>query len=438
MLLDQPLELPCGAQIKNRIAKSAMTEGLANFEGIPTDSLTRLYSIWGLGGAGLLLSGNIMVDRGHLERPGNVILEEPLCPSTETAVKAWTDAGRCQGAHVWAQISHLGRQTLKIVNAKPKAPSAVPLKLPGGEFGRPIELSIQEIEQIIEKFARCALIAKRGGFTGVQIHAAHGYLLSQFLSPRSNLRDDRYGGSLVNRARALIEVVSSTRRAVGKDFPVAVKLNSSDFQRGGFSFEECIQVVSWLGLEGIDLVEISGGNYEQPKLLGISGLESEFEPFVSGDKRKKEAYFADFATAIREKISVPLMVTGGFRRREMMCQAIKSGSVDLIGLARPMCVMTDAPNRLLEGLTELPRFEDTLSLLPSWLNSLDHFKIFRAINGFAVQYWYYAQLEALGFSGEADSNITVFEAAKNVLKAQKIYAAKNRKVSKKIGLVDAK
>ena len=195
-----------------------MTEGLANLEGIPTDSLTRLCSSWGLGGAELLLSRNIMVDREHLERPGDGVLDEPFGTSTETALKAWTDAGRCQGAQVWAQISHSGRQTLKIVNAKPKAPSNVPLKLPGGEFDQHIELSIQEIEQIIEKFACCALIAKRGGFTGVQIHAAHGYLLSQFLSPRSNLRNDRYGGWLVNRAPALMEVVSSTRRAVGERF----------------------------------------------------------------------------------------------------------------------------------------------------------------------------------------------------------------------------
>ncbi len=429
MLLSQSIELPCGIQIKNRIAKSAMTEGLASFEGNPTDALARLYRIWGSGGAGLLLSGNIMVDRDHLERPGNVVLDGPISEVMKSALLNWSEAGRCQGAQFWAQISHSGRQTLKIVNATPKAPSPVPVKLPGGEFGRPVELSIDEVEQVIEKFATCASKAKGGGFTGVQIHAAHGYLLSQFLSPRSNRRNDRYGGSLINRARALIEVVSSTRRTVGKDFPVAVKLNSSDFQRGGFSFEECLKVVSWLESEGIDLIEISGGNYEQPKLLGISGLESEDEPFVPRAKRMKEAYFADFATAIREKTSVPLMVTGGFRRREMMCQVIENGSVDIIGLARPMCVMTDAPHRLLEGLNELPRLEDTLSLLPSWLKVLDQFKLFRAINGFAVQYWYYAQLEALGLTGEVDSGISVLSAARNVLKEQKIYAAKNRKVS---------
>ncbi len=177
------------------------------------------------------------------------------------------------------------------------------------------------------------------------------------------------------------------------------------------------------------MIEISGGNYEQPKLLGISGLESEFEPFVSRAKRVKAAYFAGFAASIRQKISVPLMVTGGFRRREMMCQALESGSVDIIGLARPMCVMTDAPNRLLEGLEELPRSEDSLSLFPSGLKILDHFKLFRAINGFVVQYWYYAQLEALGRTGEVDSGISVFSAARNVLQEQKIYAAKNRKAS---------
>ena len=432
MPLNQSIELPCGIQIKNRIAKSAMTEGLASLEGIPTDSLARLYGIWGSGGAGLLLSGNIMVDKSHLERPGNVIFDGPVSQTANSAILAWTDAGQCQGAQVWAQISHSGRQTLKIVNAKPKAPSAVPLKLPGGDFGRPIELSIHEIEKIIEKFVSCAITAKKGGFTGVQIHAAHGYLLSQFLSPRSNLRTDKYGGPLINRARALIEVVSETRRAVGRDFPVSVKLNSSDFQRGGFSFEECLQVVSWLESEGIDLIEISGGNYEQPKLLGIAGMESEIEPYVPRIQRIKEAYFADFALAVREKTSVPLMVTGGFRRREMMCEAIKIGSVDIIGLARPMCVMTDAPNRLLEGLEELPRFEDKLSLLPSWLQILKHIKLFRAINGFAVQYWYYAQLEALGQTGKIDPEISVYKAMRQVQRDQKIFAAKNRAASQKL------
>ena len=194
MPLNQSIELPCGIQIKNRIAKSAMTEGLAGLEGIPTDALARLYGIWGSGGAGLLLSGNIMVDKSHLERPGNVIFDGPVSQTANSAILAWTDAGQCQGAQVWAQISHSGRQTLKIVNAKPKAPSAVPLKLPGGDFGRPIELSIHEIDKIIEKFVSCAITAKKGGFTGVQVHAAHGYLLSQFLSPRSNLRTDKYGG----------------------------------------------------------------------------------------------------------------------------------------------------------------------------------------------------------------------------------------------------
>ncbi len=244
MLLNQSLELPCGVQIKNRIAKSAMTEGLASFEGNPTDALARLYKIWGAGGAGLLFSGNIMVDRDHLERPGNVILDGPICHAVKSALLDWSKAGRSHNAQFWAQISHSGRQTLKIVNANPKAPSPVPLKLPGGEFGRPVGLSIKEVEHVIEKFATCASAARQGGFTGVQIHAAHGYLLSQFLSPRSNLRQDRYGGSLINRARVLIEVVSSIRSAVGKDFPVSVKLNSSDFQRGGFSFEECLKVVS--------------------------------------------------------------------------------------------------------------------------------------------------------------------------------------------------
>ena len=418
-LFSQSLELPCGAVLPNRLSKAAMTEGLATADGLPTAELARLYGLWSDGGAGMLLSGNIIVDKDHLERPGNVVFDRPPSEEMQEALKRWADAATRNGNHFWAQISHAGRQTQKLVNPNPKAPSAVKLGLPGGQFGEPVALTSVEIEEIIVRFGICAAAVKEAGFTGVQIHAAHGYLLSQFLSPRSNLRTDEYGGDLANRARVLLAVVASVRAAVGPDFPVAVKLNSADFQKGGFAFEESLQVAQWLQEASIDLIEISGGTYEQPKLLGLSGMEEEEKQNVAESTLMREAYFVDFAVAMGEKVNVPLMVTGGFRQRAAMEQALQSGSADVIGLGRPMCVMTDAPNQLINGLDELPRYEDSLSLFPQWLAWLGNLKMLKAVAGFAVQYWYYGQIDAIGRTGNANSKLTVFQATKQTMALQK-------------------
>ena len=418
-LFSQSLELPCGAVLPNRLSKAAMTEGLATADGLPTAELARLYGLWSDGGAGMLLSGNIIVDKDHLERPGNVVIDRPPSEEMQEALKRWADAATRNGNHFWAQISHAGRQTQKLVNPNPKAPSAVKLGLPGGQFGEPVVLTSVEIEEIIVRFGICAAAVKKAGFTGVQIHAAHGYLLSQFLSPRSNLRTDEYGGDLANRARVLLAVVASVRAAVGPDFPVAVKLNSADFQKGGFAFEESLQVAQWLQEASIDLIEISGGTYEQPKLLGLSGMEEEEKQNVAESTLMREAYFVDFAVAMGEKVNIPLMVTGGFRQRAAMEQALQSGSADVIGLGRPMCVMTDAPNQLINGLDELPRYEDSLSLFPKWLAWLGNLKMLKAVAGFAVQYWYYGQIDAIGRTGNANAKLTVFQATKQTMALQK-------------------
>ena len=415
----QNVKLPCGTNLPNRFAKAAMTEGLATAEGIPTPELARLYGLWSDGGAGMLLSGNIIIDKDHLERPGNVVIDRPPSAEMYDALARWATAATRNGNQFWAQISHAGRQTQKLVNKNPKAPSAIKLGLPGGQFGHPEAMTIEEIHDIVQRFGICAAAVKEAGFTGVQIHAAHGYLLSQFLSPRSNQRIDAYGGVLTNRARALLEVVASVRAAVGTDFPVAVKLNSADFQKGGFAFEESLQVAQWLQEASIDLIEISGGTYEQPKLLGLAGMEEEEKQNVAQSTLMREAYFVDFAVAMREKVSVPLMVTGGFRQRAAMEQAIESGSADVIGLGRPMCVMTDAPNQLLNGLDELPRYENSLSLFPSWLAWLGNLNILKVVAGFTMQYWFYGQIDSIGRAGVADPQLTVFQATKQTIAAEK-------------------
>ena len=418
-LLAQPLTLPCGATVANRLSKAAMTEGLATADGVPTAELNRLYGIWSDGGAGILLSGNIQVDRDHLERPGNVVIDREPDKAMRAALASWAQAATRNGNHFWAQINHAGRQTQKIVNKAPKAPSAVKLGLPGGQFGQPVAMTEEEIVEVIRRFGLCAAAVKEAGFTGVQVHAAHGYLLSQFLSPRSNLRTDQYGGSLSNRARALLEAVAAVRKAVGAKFPVSVKLNSADFQKGGFAFEDSLQVVQWLEQAGVDLIEISGGTYEQPKLLGLQGMEEEEQQQVAESTQLREAYFVDFAKAMQEKVNVPLMVTGGFRQRLVMEQALQTGSADIIGLGRPLCVMTDAPKQLFEGLDELPRYEESLSLLPNWLAFLGNIKTIRAMAGFAVQYWYYGQIDAIGRNGKANTELTVLKATQETMALQK-------------------
>ena len=265
-LLQEPLTLPCGAVLPNRICKAAMTAGLAPPEGLPSAELNRLYELWSDGGAGVLLSGNIQVDADHLERPGNVIVDRLPNNEMQSALASWAKAGPRNGNHFWAQISHAGRQTQINVNKQPKAPSAVAVGLPGGQFGQPVAMSETEITDITGRFGTCAKACQEAGFTGVQVHAAHGYLISQFLSPRANLRKDDYGGTLENRARILLEIVSSIRQAVGSSFPIAVKLNSADFQKGGFEFTDSMQVAKWLAAASVDVIEISGGAYAHPRL----------------------------------------------------------------------------------------------------------------------------------------------------------------------------
>ncbi|NJS14336.1 MAG: NADH:flavin oxidoreductase/NADH oxidase family protein [Sphingopyxis sp.] len=419
--LSDALSLPCGAVLPNRIAKAAMTEGLADRAGRPTAELTRLYERWGAGGAGLLLSGNVQIDAQHLERPGNVIVDSEPDAEMLAAMREWTAAATAGGAHFWAQISHAGRQTQKAVNPHPKAPSAVKLGLPGGQFGEPVAMTEEDIAAVVKGFARAARVCRQGGFTGVQVHAAHGYLLSQFLSPRSNQRSDQWGGTLENRARLLLDVVAAVRAAVGDEFPVAVKLNSADFQKGGFGFEDALQVADWLAAARVDLIEVSGGTYEQPKLLGLEGVEPVDGQGVKESTLAREAYFVDFARAMQARVSVPLMVTGGLRRRDAMEEVLASGAADVIGVGRPMCVMTDAPAQLLNGLDELPRYEKDLKLFPAWLGFLRTLKLSRTIEGFAGQYWFYGQLYALGRTGAADPDLSVMAGWREVERTHKAW-----------------
>lgn len=391
-MIDQPLTLPCGHTLTNRLCKAAMTEGLADAHDNATPGHQRLYATWARGGAALLLSGNIMVDRRYLERAGNVVLEEG---SGLAPLRAWAQAARDGGSQLWAQISHPGRQCPRLVNGTPLAPSAVQLKL-AGNFGRPRAATSDDIQDIIERFARTAAWVKNAGLDGVQVHSAHGYLLSQFLSPRTNQRQDRWGGSLDNRARLLLEVVRAVRTRVGPAYPVSVKLNSSDFVKGGFTLDESLQVVRWLNDEGIDLLEVSGGTYEQLEFFKPQAVAE-----VRDSTREREAMFLQYAQAIKAVARMPIMVTGGFRTLAGMRAALAAGHTDMIGLARPFCLDPDFPARMMAGqMHRLPVPEDRLVIGKGWWGPNSPSPSVRGLNNLAQGGWYYHQIERLA-AGEA-------------------------------------
>ena len=387
-MIEQPLPLPCGVTLANRLCKSAMTEGLAGPDGRATRAHQALYAAWAAGGAALHVSGNIMIDRRYLERAGNVVVEDE---SGLAELRAWAATVHAQGCVLWGQMSHPGRQCPRLVNLHPLAPSPIQLDLVGN-FGRPRAMTEEQILDVVARFARTAGVLKTAGFDGVQLHSAHGYLLSQFLSPRTNRRDDRWGGSLDNRARLLLESVRAVRAAVGAEFPVAVKLNSSDFVKGGFAPDECVQVVRWLSDAGIDLLEVSGGTYEQ-----IEFFKAHAEDEIRDSTRHREAMFLKYADAIKAVATMPVMVTGGFRTRAGMDDALRQGATDLIGLARPFCLDPAFPRRLLAGeLEALPVPEDRLVLGRGFWGPNSTSRHLQGLNSQCQAGWYYTQIERLG------------------------------------------
>ena len=387
-----------------------MTEGLADTKGRASGPLVRLYEAWSRSGAGLLITGNVQIDRRHLERPGNVVLAGAQDAEAMAALRLWSKTARARGAGLWMQLSHAGRQTPSLVNPTPKAPSAIPLALPGKQFGQPVALTATEISALIAHFAEAAAIARETGFTGVQIHAAHGYLISQFLSPRANIRADEWGGSLENRARFLREIVRAARAKTGRDFTIAVKLNSADFQKGGFTPADSIAVAQWLAQDGVDVIEISGGNYEQPRMVLMDGLEKPDLTGLPASTAAREGYFLDFAIQMRARVEIPLMVTGGFRSAAAMDRAVRDDGIALLGIARPMVVRTDAPQSLLDGALQLDRWEDRLRLGPGIFGPKSPLKTIRAINGFGALYWQYQQLRRIARGQAPDLRMGVFKA----------------------------
>ncbi len=335
-----PLTLPNGVSVQNRLCKAAMEENMAEAGQVPGQALINLYEAWSNAaaasdaGPGIILSGNVMVDPTAMTGPGGVVLEAGTLndPNLREKFERWAKTGQAGGSKFVMQISHPGRQIFVNMGVEPVSASATKVNLDGAAakmFTQARALTGDEIRGLIRRFAETALAAQGAGFDGVQVHGAHGYLVAQFLSPLTNLREDEWGGSLENRARFLVEIIRAIRDRVNSDFIVGVKLNSADFQKGGFDIADSEQVVDWLNAEAVDFVEISGGSYESSAMMGNSE-----DGRVESSTEKRELFFFDFAKRISSTAQMPLMVTGGVTKRETAEMALNEAGVDMVGIGR--------------------------------------------------------------------------------------------------------
>jgi 2,4-dienoyl-CoA reductase-like NADH-dependent reductase (Old Yellow Enzyme family) len=330
--LNEPLELPCGLVLENRLCRAAMTEGIAGPRNDPNERHFRLYRENARGGAGLILTGNAMVDRRHLERARNVVVD---AATDVGALRRWAESAAA--APTLVQISHPGRQTNRFVQPNPVAPSDGPAVPLAGLFGRPRALTVAEIEEVRDRFIGAGERVVTAGFAGVEIHAAHGYLLDSFLDPAHNRRTDAYGGPLEHRARLLVEIVRGLRSVLPERAAIAIKLDSRE---GGD--DELRQLAGLLERAGADLLEISGGSYESPAMLGFDAEGREIQT-------EHESPFWNSAVAASAATAVPVMLTGGFRTRAEVDQALSSGVCAMVGVGRPLAVWPDLAGRFVRG-----------------------------------------------------------------------------------------
>ena len=411
-VLAEPFNLPCGITVKNRFFKAPMHEALATTELGPSQDIVDLYGRWAAGGAGILVTGNVVVDSRHLGEPGNIAIEDE---THLEMLRRWAQAGTAHGTQLWMQINHPGRQSPRSVNRHPVAPSEIPDAGGYSQFFEPSrELSREEIGDIVRRFVTTARVAKKAGFTGVEIHAAHGYLISQFLSPADNHRTDEYGGSLEGRMRFLIEIYQGVRETLGRDFPIAVKLNSSDGEPGGMSQEESLRVAARLSELGVDVLEVSGGTYRKPVFE---------ETDSSAEDRRRGVYFADYARRLKELVSMPLALTGGFRSAADMEEAVSEGLTDLVGVGRPLALIPALPQRILNGAgrrrIELPRISTRVKALDE------------ALGGVLVIGWYEMQMHRLAQGGYASAQGNGLAALAFTLRRHGLGALMPRRVARR-------
>ena len=325
-----------GMTLANRFVRSATWEGLATEEGFATEGLTGLLKDLVQGGVGLIITGHAYVSPEGKAAPGQLgIYTDGHVPSLKEM------AGRIHeaGGKIAVQVSHGGRYAMKLPDVVRLGPSAIESR--GKVQCR--EMSVGEVQRMTGEFAEAGRRAREAGFDALQLHAAHGYLLSEFLSPYFNQRTDEYGGSVRNRARFLLEVVDAVRGEVGREFPLLVKLNSQEFLEGGSTVEDMLEVASLVETAGVDAIEMSGGNH-------VAGVFSEFFParMVKG-KGDDEPYYLEAARRYKEKIRVPLMLVGGIRTYEWAGRILSEGVADYVSLSRPLIREPGLINRWRSG-----------------------------------------------------------------------------------------
>ena len=364
--LADPLTLRCGAVLRCRIAKSAMSDSLGSGTGEATPEQAALYRRWAEGGLALSIVGEVQGDPHALENPGNLVLH---ADSDIDALREVTHGATGDGAHLWAQLGHAGALAHDGVGRR-VGPSA--LALDGLTCDA---LAVQEIEALPARYAETARIAKAAGFTGVQVHAAHGFLLSQFLSPLFNRRGDLWGGSLENRMRLPLAVVDAVREAVGSGFPVGVKINATDGLAGGLTEGESLDAIRTLDARGVDLLEISEGTY-------FPGAPSSSEGDGGG--------VHGFCRRVRSEVAVPVMAAGGFKTRGQALAAISAGMVDVVGAARGFVLDPELPRHWLEEPGEDPAFPRFTGPLPPG----------------GITAWYTMRIAALAAGAQADYDHT--------------------------------
>ena len=314
-VLRSSLDLPCGAVLKNRLAKSAMSDSLGNGGGDPTGAQVRLYERWAEGGTAVSIIGEVQGDPRFPEKPGNLVFGDS---SDRHALRSLVTRAMIEGAHLWPQLGHAGALSHQPIS-QPKGPSAI--DMPGLQCAG---MSVEEVQELPGMYARTAAFAKSAGFSGIHVHAGHGFLLSQFLSPLFNRRVDGFGGSVEARCQVILRIVDEVRRAVGPSYPIGIKINSTDKLEGGLTEDDALEVVRLIDRTSVDLIDISGGTY-------FPGARASSDGMSDGGP-----YFLKFARLAKGATNVPIMLTGGFKRREQAVDALASGAVDMVSVARGM------------------------------------------------------------------------------------------------------
>lgn len=310
-----------GMVLKNRLVRSATWEGMCEADGRPTNKLADWYADLARGECGLIITGYTFVRPDGKQLPGKMgIHTDAFASDMKNIVNVVHD----EGGKICVQLVHAGGQTdSETAGRKPLAPSAVEVP----QFSEiPAEMSVIDIKEIIDAFGDAARRAKEYGFDAIQLHAAHGYLINQFLSPLTNRREDDYGGSAENRFRFLVEVYRRVRSVVGNDYPVMIKLNGSDFLKGGFDIDDAVYAATILDAEGIDVIEVSGGT---PAPGGLSPAREDI------NMPEKEAYNLPLARELKKAVHCPLMVVGGFRSINVVMNALNVEKMDYVAMARP-------------------------------------------------------------------------------------------------------